>query len=55
MISPEVVVVVTGLLVGREVTGTLLNVVMGYVVTEVRAGQLITPGGHLVTVIVSVV
>lgn len=55
MTSPEVLVVVTGLLVGNETAGTLLDVVTGYIVIEVRTGQLVTSGGQLVTVIVLVV
>lgn len=40
---------------GTEETGTTLNVVTGYVVITVCAGQLVTSGGQLVTVRVSVV
>lgn len=47
--------VVSGLLVGTEMTGILLVGVTGYVVRVVRIGQLVTPGGQLVIVIVSVV
>ena len=56
-------VVVSGLFAGTELTGILLEEmtgtpvaeVIGYTVTEVRTGQLVTSGGHLVIVIVSVV
>lgn len=48
-------VVVSGLLVGTTTTGTLLVGVTGYMVRVVRTGQLVTPGGQLVIVIVSVV
>ena len=47
--------VVSGPFVGTEVRDTLPDVVMGYVATVVRTRQLVTSGGQLVTVMVSVV